>query len=279
VMDERVYLGVDGGGSKTEALVIDGTGRVLGVGYGGPSNYHSIGLDAALDHIRQAATQALAGRSASVAAYCLAGADLPVDFSRLEPALHDLRLSQETVLHNDVIAIFRAGSRQPFGMAVVCGTGFNAGGISRDGREVRLPALGATTGDQAGGEHFGITALGAAFRAWDGRGAQTALQASVLQALHAPSMETLAEWLAHRQVTVQQIADLAPLVFAVALTGDDVACQLIREQGHEIGRERFLRRRYPTDENHPRLCVPDCATGHDQTSGYATRCGGRFACC
>src|SRR5438477_365687 len=40
----RYFLGVDGGNSKTLAVVADETGRVLGVGRAGGSNHQGIGL-------------------------------------------------------------------------------------------------------------------------------------------------------------------------------------------------------------------------------------------
>jgi len=232
---DRVYLGIDGGGSKTEALVIDETGRVLHTGRSGRANYQTCGLEMAMDHVREAALEALHGRQAISAAYCLAGADTRADYAILEPAVRALELGQEIVLYNDVIAIFRAGSRYPYGMAVVCGTGFNAGGISRDGREVRLPSLGTMTGDIGGGGWLGTSALGAAFRAWDGRGASTLLQDMVLRALNVDDMETLAERIVLNQITYQHTLELAPLVFKAAVAGDEVACQLLRQQGEEIG--------------------------------------------
>jgi N-acetylglucosamine kinase-like BadF-type ATPase len=234
-VNEFILLGVDGGGSKTDALAADTTGRVLGWGQAGGSNHQTLGLSQARDHIRQAAMQALDGQRASFAAYCLAGADLPPDFVVLEPTLHDLNLADEFRVYNDVIAVFRAGSSQQFGMAVVCGAGFNAGGIGRDGREVRLPSLGAVTGDCGGGEYLGVAALGAAFRAWDGRGTPTCLQNMVLEALRAPDMPALAECLVQEKVTSQQVIALAPLVFSAAAAGDALARQLIRDQGREIG--------------------------------------------
>lgn len=234
-MNEVILLGVDGGGSKTDALAADAAGRVLGWGQSGGSNYQTLGLPQAQDHVRQASSSALQGRRASCAAFCLAGADLPPDFTLLKPALDGLDLASDFQIFNDLIAVFRAGSRQRFGMAVVCGAGFNAGGIGRDGREVRLPALGAVTGDRGGGEYLGLAALGAAFRAWDGRGESTCLQDMVLAALDAPDMPTLAERLVQEQVTAPQIIALAPLVFSAAVAGDALARQLVREQGREIG--------------------------------------------
>ena len=39
-----LLLGVDGGGSKTHALVADGEGRLLGFGRSGGSNYEAVGI-------------------------------------------------------------------------------------------------------------------------------------------------------------------------------------------------------------------------------------------
>jgi len=40
-------LGVDGGATKTKAVVCDGEGLVLGSGLAGASNHHVVGLEAA----------------------------------------------------------------------------------------------------------------------------------------------------------------------------------------------------------------------------------------
>ena len=53
-------LGIDGGGSKTLALLAAADGRVLGRGEAGPSNYQVIGLDAALAALEAAVAAALA---------------------------------------------------------------------------------------------------------------------------------------------------------------------------------------------------------------------------
>lgn len=235
MVEQPIFLGVDGGNSKTEALAVDCTGRFLGTGQDLGSNYQGTGLQTALERIQQAANQALGGRRAHVAAFCLAGADMPSDFARLEPVLRELDLADDIVLYNDVIAVFRAGSDHPYGMAVVCGAGFNAGGINQEGHEFRLPSLGDVTGDQGGGGHLGVMALGSAFRAWDGRGPETLLQEMVLKALNAPDLPALGEMLVQNQVTHSQIVHLAPLVFSAAVAGDGVARSLIREQGREVG--------------------------------------------
>ncbi len=53
-----VFLGVDAGGSKTHALLVDETGHVLGRGRGGNGN-HQTAFEAARDSIDDACQQAL----------------------------------------------------------------------------------------------------------------------------------------------------------------------------------------------------------------------------
>jgi N-acetylglucosamine kinase-like BadF-type ATPase len=244
-----LFLGVDGGGSKTAALLADEQGQVHGRGLSGAANYQIVGMEQTVASVRQAVEEALQGRAPDAICYCMAGADMPYDFEQLQGALGSLGFTCPAVIHNDVISIFRAGSRFPYGVGIVCGTGFNAGGISRDGREFRLPALGAITGDCAGGEHLGVGAMGAAFRAWDGRGQPTLLADAILRTFNAPDFETLADWYVQQKIEYQRIIELAPLVFEMAEQGDAVAQRLIREQGVELGTaaNAVLRRLQLTD--------------------------------
>src|SRR5258708_12745348 len=76
------YLGVDGGASKTAALVTDDTGLALGDGLAGPSNHLRVGIETAARNIERAVNKALV--AANVASreiawtYCgIAGADHP----------------------------------------------------------------------------------------------------------------------------------------------------------------------------------------------------------
>ncbi|NES88733.1 BadF/BadG/BcrA/BcrD ATPase family protein, partial [Okeania sp. SIO2B9] len=52
-------LGIDGGGTKTEAVLIDENYQILGSGKSGPSNYQSVGIEVAKNSIQTAITQAV----------------------------------------------------------------------------------------------------------------------------------------------------------------------------------------------------------------------------
>lgn len=229
-----LILGLDGGGSKTAALLADDQGQVLGWSQVGGSNYHVLGLENAYAAVKQAVDGTLQGRLPDAACFSMAAADTPIDFQKLNQKMTELQLPGVFTLRNDVMGIFRAGSRYPYGVGIVCGTGFNAGGISRSGKEIRFPALGGFTGDYGGGGDIAMTGIGAAFRAWDGRGEPTMLQEAVLQAFNAPDFPTLAEYWADRKVTYDHVRHLAPLIFEVSTQGDTVATKIIYDQGVEL---------------------------------------------
>ena len=101
-----LVLGIDGGGTKTHALVADETGAVLGHATDGPSNWEAVGLRGAATAPRGGAQGAVGGRAAPVAdvagsVFGLAGVDWPSDVPRLESVIEPLGLASLPAILND----------------------------------------------------------------------------------------------------------------------------------------------------------------------------------
>jgi N-acetylglucosamine kinase-like BadF-type ATPase len=236
----RYVLGLDAGASKTHALVADDRGRVLGYGKAGAANHQTRGLAPALTEIERAARTAiecgkLPEASVEVGCFCLAGADLPEDYAMLQKAVEELRLANRTIVKNDTMAALRAGLTRPWGIVVICGTGFNAAGRAPDGREIVLPGLGPISGDWGGGGALSQEMIRMVMRAWDGRGKPTLLTEMVLEALGVPSVEILLSKLYHDEISQGRLLDLVPLLFEAAEMGDEVSRKLIVKMGTEVG--------------------------------------------
>lgn len=237
----RIFLGVDAGGSKTHALLVDEAGAVLGSGTGGTGNHQMGGLDSAMREISRAVCQALLSaqlepRQVELGCFCLAGADLPQDYRMLQNALDTQELARQVVIKNDSIAALRCGLMRPWGVAIICGSGFNAAGRGQDGREIVLPGLGPISGDWGGGgDLVVIEMIRAVMRAWDGRGRPTMLTRAVLDRLGKSSEEELLAALYNRKLTRRQMLPLTPLLFDVADAGDSVARELVARMGTEAG--------------------------------------------
>jgi len=233
-------LGVDGGASKTLCLVADVDGRLLGFGRAGGSNHQVCGLTAAMAEISSCVQDAVGqaqvtGEHVQSGVFCLAGADLPEDYAMLTQALQDLKLCQKTVVKNDTMAALRSGFSRPWGVVVVSGTGTNAAGRDPDGREIVLPGLGPIAGDWGGGGEISQEMIRLIMRAWDGRGQETVLLQMVLDELDVPSPEALLWMLYHEELEPGRLLGLVPLLFEAAHAGDEVARELVRRVGTEVG--------------------------------------------
>jgi len=233
-------LGVDGGNSKTFALVADTEGRLLGLGRTGGSNHENLGFPEAERRLHQVAREALteAGMRGPVTLgfWGLAGADLPSDFERLYPIVERINAAERNVIKNDTVAAMGSGFTRGWGVGIISGAGFNAGGIDPDGRTIQFMGMGAPTGDWGGGGDIGPEVLRLAYRGHDGRGRPTLLTERVAQALGMRSLEDVA--LRVRGGTLDRGAifqKLPPLLFEAAYKGDEVACDLVARIGREIG--------------------------------------------
>lgn len=234
-------LGVDGGGSKTFAVIANEEGRILGFGRDGGSNHQVVGLSQAVETIEHAAYTAMESAGVgpgeiAVASCCLAGADRPDEVVLLREALVEaFGQIQHVEVRNDTQAALRAGTRQPWGAVVVCGSGFNAAGRAPDGREFALPARGWMTGDRYSGNAMAREMIQLSMRAHDGRGSPTLLTELVLDALGQPSPDELMVALCDQRIGQRDLLRLVPLLFEAAMQGDRVSQDLITRVGEEFG--------------------------------------------
>ncbi|HSO52303.1 MAG TPA: BadF/BadG/BcrA/BcrD ATPase family protein, partial [Actinomycetes bacterium] len=174
-------LAVDGGNSKTDVVLVDAAGGVLGAARGPGASHHHLGVPAAMDTLEalveaachDAGLEATERPLATVGVWCLAGVDFPADDQALGPAIAGRRWAGEVLLRNDVFAVRRTGSGRTWGVGVVAGAGMNCVGVAPDGREVRFAAVGELSGDWGGGRDIGVAAVGAALRGEDRRGPPT----------------------------------------------------------------------------------------------------------
>lgn len=173
-----LLLGVDGGNTKTVALLADGDGTVLGRGSGGCGDIHNAaGPEAALVEIARATTSALGDAGATTgdlaaAAFSLAGADWPEDFPFLRTELRSrLGLRDEPEVVNDAVGGLRCGTDDTVGVAVVIGTYAAVAGRSDAGKLFHLGFWPDSTGAHA----LGTQALAAVWRHMLELGPQTSL--------------------------------------------------------------------------------------------------------
>ena len=228
-------LGVDGGGTRTRVAICDPEGRVLGVGYGGPSNIDDVGLEQATHNLASAvnAARAAAGleRSPFAAAFLgLAGVVSGHDRDQARQMALELELAAPECLgldHDCRIALAGALVRRPGGVLIV-GTGSSAFGMNAAGEAWRSGGWGSLISDEGSGYFLGREALIATVRALDGRGPSTGLAQALLEHLGVAQPDDLLHRLYIAGLSRREIAALAPRVLEWADVGDAVALEIVR---------------------------------------------------
>ena len=228
-------LGVDGGASKTLALVARTDGTIAGMARGGGSNIYDgdpAGALATGAHVARAALAAagLAPEDVAVGVFSMCGADWPEDFARIHAAMAPL--AQHAVVVNDAVGGLRSGSPDGTGVAVVCGTGGATAARRVDGRSWHTSFWQGA----GGGLDLARKALRALYRADLGIDPPTALTPAVLAAVAVDSVEAIL----HQATALDgpgltDLAGLAPVLLTVADDGDPTARRIVAAHGDELG--------------------------------------------
>jgi N-acetylglucosamine kinase-like BadF-type ATPase len=247
-----LFCGVDGGGSKTLAVVVAENGREVGRGTAGTTNYQVVMSQGNEAH---AAAKIVAERISSAilaavpavaptfgAVFCgLAGASRPPDFAMLKSALVETKLCHPAKwqIVNDAELILY-GLPSNTGVGLIAGTGSIAVGRNANGVTARAGGWGYLYGDEGSGYQTGIAALHAASQAADGRGDTTILLEMIMRQWNLTQPEELIK--AVYSVTDgrnQKIAQLAGLVYAAAREGDKVAADISRQAARDLAKTAF----------------------------------------
>jgi len=246
-------LAIDGGNSKTDLALVAEDGTLLAT-VRGPGMRSPDDLGPWLEALGAliARAQLEAGREGQMAARhitaCVANADLPEEEERLAAALRALGWSQTTAVANDTFAVLRAGLDPDalermgkgavraghWGVAVTCGAGINCVAVDPAGRTTGYLALGEISGDWGGGSGLGQAALWWAVRAEDGRGPETVLRHAVAAHFGVATMRDVTISIHLGKINDETLRELAPVLLAVAASGDEVARNLVRRQAEEI---------------------------------------------
>jgi glucosamine kinase len=230
------YLGIDGGGSKTLAVLVDANGQERGRGLTGSSNYATLGLQQTLASIHSAVEQAIQ------AAHChlpmqgawlgLSGLDRAEDHAVLLP--HLSYLAHNVHLSNDAELLLSALDGAA-GVALIAGTGSIALGRDAHNTTARAGGWGYLMGDEGSGYDLGRQALQAASRAADGRGEPTLLLDLILQHWQLePSKPDAMIAEVYPDDDKSKIARLSTYVFQAARQSDAIAQAIVEQAASEL---------------------------------------------
>jgi N-acetylglucosamine kinase-like BadF-type ATPase len=224
------FLGFDGGGTKTDCVLLDADGRVLRKAQGGPSNPLRSGYPKAWFAVSGAADAVLARqaiRAVDINGICagFGGAGRPAVAKRMSTFLERSFPKAEVKVTTDIeIALAAAAGAGP-GVVLMAGTGSVAYGRNADGKAIRAGGWGPWLGDEGSAFDIGRRALTAVRRYDDGMGRATILSTRVLKALDYRDWSGVIEHIAKDPDEI--FPRVYPLVARAAEEGDDVSREIL----------------------------------------------------
>ena len=249
-------VGVDGGGTRTEAVALGHQGQLLGRAMGQAAVLDPGNVEAVAQAVHQAAEAAAAEAGLTLPAAAVyagvAGAGREAVRQRLQAALETARIGDHVRVGTDVSAAAADALGDGPGVVLISGTGSIAWGRGPDGREGRVGGWGGLLGDEGSAYDLGLEGLRAVARAVDGRGGRTTLTAALLAVVGIDEAEGLIPW--SHSVAKGAIAALAPVVTEHA-GFDDMAAAIVEKAAQELADHAavLVTRLGPWHEGGPRV--------------------------
>lgn len=229
----RYFLGLDGGGSKCSAVLLDETGAVLGWGKSGPTTYQSE-ADAEAS-CRESLDAAVARTTPAEIAEIWAGELGHTSTAWLEQqgiCVHSVTVGENTA---SLLAAL-----QDHGVVVHAGTGSFVSIRAENGRTLHFGGFGPVVGEDGAGWDIGLRGIKAGLRSSWTAETRTRL-AEVLPPVLGLSdiRQVMGRPIYTGQISRARVAALAPVVIAEAEAGDRIALRVLHEAAEtlaEIGR-------------------------------------------
>jgi glucosamine kinase len=250
-----IFLGIDGGGSKTSCLIGDET-SILGSGSAAGSNLVRVGETQAREALATAIRQACAVARvvpSQIQRVCvgLAGAARPEIRDRVLQIVSELIPGDVEVVGDIVIVLHAAFSDGP-GVIVIAGTGSIAYGRNSEGDTARAGGWGFAISDEGSGHWIGRSFVAAAIRACDeGEDQNPRALESLMKSWRLETREQLVP--AANATPPPDFAALFPMVLSLADSGDPIAREVLIQAGTELAKlaGTVIRRLFPQSHSVP----------------------------
>ena len=243
-ISHNLYLGVDGGGTKTHIILFNDNKEFVCDGFSGPSNPLRVGVETAVKNINQAVQSACdkvfkSPNDIVSATLGLAGVrreDLRESVRRR--VVKSLEIKQVEVVTDAEIALFGTTLGKA-GLVLISGTGSVCYGRDSSGNVATAGGWGPIAGDEGGGVSIAKQGLQAIAKALDGRGKSTQLSNVGANYFRASTPEDLIVAIYSPQMDNKRLAGFAKHVVETAIGGDEIAIEILSVAGFELGLAAF----------------------------------------
>ncbi|GAB6927310.1 N-acetylglucosamine kinase [Paenibacillus sp. JCM 10914] len=239
----EIFIGVDGGGTKTEATAIFGNGDILSRYAGGPTNPYIVTLDTALEELHYIVDQIIApltNKSYICSSICLGMSGISSVKERLQVQqslqsyFNTRQLRIPIYMRSEAEISLMAAMERQHGMLVISGTGSNTYGITKSGDIHRVGGWGHILGDEGSGYRIGLQTLQTVIKSHEGIIPPTLLTKLILAAYPVQVIPDLKSFIYQPSITKQHIASFARCCIEAAEAGDSAAIHIMEQQATEL---------------------------------------------
>jgi len=239
---DGVFIGVDGGGTHTRAVVAGADLVPKGRGSAGPANAATRSLPRVVQAVTDAVSDAAehAGIEPAAAAFVacgLAGIESAGIGARVTETLEELYgRGKVLVTHDARIALAGAleGPVDSPGVVLIAGTGAIVFGRGADGTEGRTGGWGPVLGDEGSGYSIAKKGLSAVFRELDGRGPRTLIRDLLFASEGMKTSDELLQRIYRTDGGPGDVAAYFPIVLKAARERDAEALRILDEAVSEL---------------------------------------------
>ncbi len=239
--NRRYVIGIDGGGSKTDALIVGLDGTVHAECKSGPTQIQTYGVKlvaATLFELIKDCCKKVDCQTDNLQSVIMgiAGAGRAADRTELTDTLHTMSIKKKFPLKNIVVetdartALEAAFAGGP-GIVIIAGTGSIALYRTEDGKILRAGGWGKIIGDEGSGYSIARDALSTIMRHHDGRCEKTELTKKAFKHFDVSSHDELIVKVYHEKV---DIASFTPRVIEAELEHDHITHSILVKNAGEL---------------------------------------------
>lgn len=240
INQSHYWLGIDGGGTNCRAIIVDDDGEIIGEGRAEAANHIRVGVETAINHVKQAVAQACQQARidpAEISAACigLAGVSHADHHRQMLAALKEALPISDITLETDARVALAGATGNKAGVVIIAGTGSIACGVNARGRFARAGGWGPTMGDEGSGSYIGRRALEAVMMSYDYRGEPTSMMEPILRHFGVSSPPELSPVIYDDpERALREIAQLSKITVKAAEEGDKVAQEILKDAAKEL---------------------------------------------
>jgi len=231
-----LYLGIDGGGTKTRCALGDDR-KILAAATAGGSNITRTGVNQARESLHTALKEVCATANVSphkIDTVCMgaSGGGRPETAASFRQIFAEITPAPVQIVGDMVIAL-EAAFGSGAGVIVVAGTGSVAYGRDVNGQTIRVGGWGFAISDEGSGHWIGRCAVASVLRALD-EGHRSTLLADISEAWNLVTVDDLV--IAANALPPPDFSRLFSLVVHAAVSGDTLAQSLLTGAASELSR-------------------------------------------